>query len=237
MSFLKHSYILYRCPSLIITLTVNVIHMYLLHTAGTIPLIYSFVDVRNIATLLLFVAVAILLGVAIQRAKTGLFFALSLLILPYLPASNLFFPVGFVVAERILYLPSIGFCMLLSIIYQELISRGKKWTRLLKPVLLLFLIVHSVKTVQRNRDWVSEETLWKSAVPVNSNNCKVFTNLAKGYEHRNDSKMVLSLLQHALRLQPNVMIQWVNVAYVLKGQGRLQEAEEVYNIHNIKCLK
>ena len=27
------------------------------------------------------------------------------LILPFLPASNLFFPVGFVVAERILYMP------------------------------------------------------------------------------------------------------------------------------------
>ena len=33
------------------------------------------------------------------------FVALLFLILPFLPASNLFFPVGFVIAERILYLP------------------------------------------------------------------------------------------------------------------------------------
>ena len=38
--------------------------------------------------------------------------ALALIIVPFLPASNVFFRVGFVIAERILYLSSIGFCML-----------------------------------------------------------------------------------------------------------------------------
>jgi hypothetical protein len=30
---------------------------------------------------------------------------LALLVIPFLPASNLFFKVGFVVAERVLYIP------------------------------------------------------------------------------------------------------------------------------------
>lgn len=37
---------------------------------------------------------------------------LALTIIPFLPVSNLFFPVGFVIAERVLYLPSIGFLLL-----------------------------------------------------------------------------------------------------------------------------
>ena len=41
--------------------------------------------------------------------------SLALLVVPFLPASNLFFRVGFVVAERILYLPSVGFCMLVTL--------------------------------------------------------------------------------------------------------------------------
>lgn len=41
---------------------------------------------------------------------------LALLIFPFIPASNLFFPVGFVVAERVLYLPSAGFIVLLILI-------------------------------------------------------------------------------------------------------------------------
>lgn len=36
------------------------------------------------------------------------------LIIPYLPASNLFLPVGFIAAERALYLPSYGFCLLMA---------------------------------------------------------------------------------------------------------------------------
>lgn len=41
--------------------------------------------------------------------------ALCLLVLPFLPATNLFFYVGFVVAERILYVPSMGYCLLLAL--------------------------------------------------------------------------------------------------------------------------
>ena len=43
-----------------------------------------------------------------------------MIILPFLPASNLFFPVGFVVAERILYIPSMGYCLLVSLGYYSL---------------------------------------------------------------------------------------------------------------------
>lgn len=39
---------------------------------------------------------------------------LCITILPFLPASNLFFTVGFVLAERVLYIPSIGFCILVA---------------------------------------------------------------------------------------------------------------------------
>ena len=38
-----------------------------------------------------------------------------LLVVPFIPASNLFFRVGFVVAERVLYLPSAGYCLLVAL--------------------------------------------------------------------------------------------------------------------------
>jgi hypothetical protein len=40
---------------------------------------------------------------------------LSMLVIPFIPASNLFFPVGFVVAERVLYIPSMGFCIVVAL--------------------------------------------------------------------------------------------------------------------------
>lgn len=41
-------------------------------------------------------------------------FGLVLLVIPFLPASNLFFRVGFVIAERVLYLSSAGYCLILA---------------------------------------------------------------------------------------------------------------------------
>ena len=40
--------------------------------------------------------------------------SLGIMILPFIPASNIFFYVGFVVAERVLYIPSMGYCILVG---------------------------------------------------------------------------------------------------------------------------
>jgi hypothetical protein len=48
------------------------------------------------------------------RSRKIVLLALAMLVVPYLPSCNLIFTVGFVVAERVLYLPSMGFCLLLA---------------------------------------------------------------------------------------------------------------------------
>ena len=53
--------------------------------------------------------------------------SLALLVLPFMPASNLFFRVGFVVAERVLYLPSAGFCLLVALGATALQQYFRKW--------------------------------------------------------------------------------------------------------------
>jgi hypothetical protein len=40
-----------------------------------------------------------------EKRKAQIWTALLFMAIPFLPASNLLFPVGFVVAERILYIP------------------------------------------------------------------------------------------------------------------------------------
>ena len=190
----------------------------------------SVTDLRNLATVAIFVAIFILSLVALQREKTPTLLALSLLVLPYLPASNLFFPVGFVVAERVLYLPSMGFCMLVTSVYNGLMAKKKSAgfiQNFVKVTIISVLLIQSLKTVRRNRDWYNEETLWKSAITVNPMNAKVFTNFAKVFDRRNEIEKALALSEHALELQPGVMMQWVNVAFAHKSLGHLQEAEKV----------
>ena len=70
--------------------------------------------------------------------------ALAMMIGPFLPASNLLFPVGFVVAERILYLPSMGFCILLAFLLSKFGKHADK-------LMLVVVLCYAAKTVSRNR--------------------------------------------------------------------------------------
>lgn len=62
--------------------------------------------------------------------------AVFLMTMPFIPATNLLFPVGFVVAERVLYLPSMGFCLLVAMGIKK-IGRRSRMTKNMKRVWLL----------------------------------------------------------------------------------------------------
>ncbi|EEY58347.1 uncharacterized protein PITG_01003 [Phytophthora infestans T30-4] len=89
---------------------------------NTIPVIESIVDPRNIYTLFAYVIVAVGLRSAIlqlfgsSKAPPSSLFMMSIAfgVVPFIPASNMLFPVGTVVAERLLYFPSVGFCLLVG---------------------------------------------------------------------------------------------------------------------------
>ena len=70
---------------------------------------------------------------------------LALVVVPFLPASNIFFTVGFVVAERVLYLSSIGSC-LITVLGFTLLSKnhlGKKVSDVLIGRKFLFFFASS----------------------------------------------------------------------------------------------
>lgn len=95
--------------------------------------------------------------------------ALAVLVLTTLPATNLFFYVGFVVAERILYIPSIGFCLLVAVgAHHFRLRAGRPWARRLTSLLVAAtLLALSARTLLRNRDWYDEEALYRSGIPIN----------------------------------------------------------------------
>ena len=75
---------------------------------------------------------------------------LGLLFLPFMHATILLFPVSFVVAERVLYLPSMGFCLLVAFGCDKLFRRGGAARSLALAGLLATLLVHAGKTVTGN---------------------------------------------------------------------------------------
>ncbi|XP_072257327.1 protein O-mannosyl-transferase TMTC3 [Pyxicephalus adspersus] len=201
-------------------------------TMGTIPLVESFMDIRNLATLIFFILLGSLVVFSIRysgdSSKTVLM-GLCLLVLPFIPASNIFFPVGFVVAERVLYVPSMGFCMLVAHGWKKLASKsGLK--KLSWIFLALVLFTHAVKTFNRNWDWESEYTLFMSALKVNKNNAKLWNNVGHALENEKNYVKALRFFKQATHVQPDDIGAHMNVGRTYKNLNRSKEAEQSYLI-------
>ena len=203
---------------------------------GGVPTVTSLASPWNIATVSTLGAIATL-GMYSLRGKElhqkHVLFSLFLIIFPYLPASNLFFPVGFVVAERILYIPSMGICLLTAFgiwhVVQQAERKVAKWAVLIG--LGYLLVAYTVKTVQRNRDWYSDRRLYESAVHIFPENALMMNNLAVQYnETGNMTSEMEVLLATACRLAPNVTLPHVSLGRLLRDQERFSEAEKVYTI-------
>ncbi|XP_004928023.1 protein O-mannosyl-transferase Tmtc3 [Bombyx mori] len=194
-------------------------------TMGTVALVKSWRDPRNVATLAL---AAVLVAAAIHALRTrcsALSMGLALLVLPFLPASNLFFPVGFVVAERVLYMPSMGWCLLVAhgwrIVAQ---SRAK----LAAAALIFLLLAFSAKTYMRNWDWKTEYSIFASGLKVNRFNAKLYNNVGHALEAEGKYSEALDFFNTAVSVQPDDVGAHINVGRTYNHLGRYQEAEDAY---------
>ncbi|NXL75488.1 TMTC3 protein, partial [Leptocoma aspasia] len=201
-------------------------------TMGTIPLVESLLDVRNVATLTFFCFLGSLMVFSLRypgdSSKTVLM-ALCLIVLPFIPASNLFFPVGFVVAERVLYVPSMGFCILVAHGWKKL-SNKSVLRKISWVCLAAVLFTHALKTLHRNWDWESEYTLFMSALKVNKNNAKLWNNVGHALENEKNFERALQFFLQATQVQPDDIGAHMNVGRTYKNLNKTKEAEESYMI-------
>lgn len=197
------------------------------------PLLEGFTDSRNLATFCTFLGLGLLTAKAcltpnLPQSRT-LLMCLGWLVLPFLPASNLFFPVGFVVAERILYMPSMGYCLLVAYGYEQLKSRcTSHGRRLLQAALVALLLSHTSKTHQRNWDWRSEYSLFMSGVHVNQRNAKLYNNVGHALENEGRYEEALLYFQQAVHIQADDIGAHINVGRTYNNLKRYAEAEQAY---------
>lgn len=147
-------------------------------------------------------------------------------LLSFLPASNLMFTVGFVIAERVLYLPSAGFIIIVVLGIRRL-CLNYFVQRVVKICVLLLIVVHSIRTYQRSKEWSSELELFRSALKVCPNNAKVHYNLAKSLADIGHTQEAIDRYKHALLLHPRYDQAMNNLANILKDKNELEEARSL----------
>ncbi|XP_062511641.1 protein O-mannosyl-transferase TMTC2-like isoform X2 [Corticium candelabrum] len=155
--------------------------------------------------------------------------SLSLMVFPFLPATNFLFYVGFVVAERILYIPSAGFCLLVALGAEKLWMSAT--TKAMRKVILMgvlsVLLLFIMRTVRRNEDWQNEESLYRSGISVNP--AKAWGNLANVLKGSGRTDEAEAAYRNALSYRPNMADAHYNLGILLQEGTRYQEAIVSYN--------
>ncbi len=85
--------------------------------------------------------------------------------------SNVFFNIGTPLAERFLFMPSLGFCLILASILTNLISKIKLEAVL--GILLIISVLYSIRTITRNFDWKDNKTLFSNDIKISKNSVKM----------------------------------------------------------------
>jgi tetratricopeptide (TPR) repeat protein len=115
-------------------------------------------------------AVGFIAAVVMRRNRTAFFF-LMFAFVTLLPAANLLFPIGTIMAERLLYLPCAGVMLCVVMLAYRVLRR------LAPYVLCVLLAVLAIGTLARNADWRTDLTL--SAAAVNSQPMSYKTHLMR----------------------------------------------------------
>lgn len=92
----------------------------------------------------------------------------------------------------------------------------------------LFYIICAVlamRTIQRNFEWLNEETLFTSALDVCPNNAKVHYNIAKIAADRSNKQLALDEYKKAIKLNPEYEQAMNNLANLLREAKQFEKAE------------
>ncbi|CAH1129689.1 unnamed protein product [Ceutorhynchus assimilis] len=189
---------------------------------GSVPLVTSISDFRNFVTCFFFGLVILLTLRSIMDFEAlrhpPLILGLLLLVLPFLPASNLFVTVGFVIAERVLYIPSSGCILLVSYGIQILWTNCSKHRQTVLCFIILILVSSFLRTVIRNKDWKSRESLLRAGLQTLPHNAKMHYNYANFLRDSSFPELAKSHYYIALRLWPTYASAHNNLGTILNNK-------------------
>lgn len=201
--------------------TVVPIHLAVEYSYKQIPLVVRLGDARAIA------GIALLLGSVwiVWKEKEYAPGVLAWWIF-FLPAANLIFPIGTIMAERLAYLPSAGAALVLATWLAK-----RKRLRQRKP-LLLFLaalfIIYGGRTFVRNLVWTDTERFYTALVVDSPNSVRAHFGRGVYLASRGRDEEAVEAYERASEILPSFADAHFNRANALVRLGRTDEAIEEY---------
>jgi Flp pilus assembly protein TadD len=203
-------------------------HLSIDYSYASIPQASSLADPRVLCGMLVVAGVAAGMARAWTR-RPAVAFSLLLFALPLLPVSNLLFPIGTILAERLLYLPSAGACLLTGIAVAPWIEeRGPAPRRLALAGIAILAALLALRGLGRFRDWQDDRSIFAAAIRLYPDNVRAQFNYGAASERARDDAAAESAYRRAVSVWPQFSDAQYNLAGVLGRSGRWREATEAY---------
>ncbi len=183
------------------------------YSFNQIPVVASAFDPRLVVALAGFVALAVVLAACIRRAP-ALIWAAAFLFVPLALTANVLFPIGTIKAERLLYLPSFGWCLAGGWIAMQ--GRGRRGSGWSVAMIALVVAAYAGRTWVRNRDWQDNVTLFAATVQDSPASAKAHYNLGVAYDHAGLIEAAMPHFRQAFAIDPT----YADAAF---GVGRMYE--------------
>jgi len=150
------------------------------------------------------------------------FFSLSWFIITLLPQSNLY-PINAYMAEHWLYLPSIGFFLILAKGLSSLYRR--KESRIFSLIFVISLLaIYSYLTIRQNRYWKDPIVFYERTLRYAPESTKMLNNLGIAYFDMGRKEQGIALFNKAIKIDPADAYAYINLGYAYQQINKNKEA-------------
>ena len=188
-----------------------------------IPAITGITDPRGWLALAAF-GLFLWLFIRFTRRHDALFLALCLFWVPFFPVSNVLVPIGTIMAERLAYLPLLGFALALALALDTALAGSRRRPAALVAAVLI-LAALTARTATRNRDWRDDPTLFSAALEVVPRSSRVRLFLGRHCITAGEYEKGIDHLTRSLEIFPGNPEAMAEIGQGHIGRGELEEAE------------
>lgn len=158
------------------------------------------------------------------KKNRHVFFWLCFFLISLLPTLTPF-GVSWIVAERYVYLGSIGIFVVMAMFIQK-VSVMVKNEKASYAILAILILALGARTIIRNRDWQNQDTLWLAATRTSPSSPQNHNNLGDLYGRRGDFEKAVEEFKRAIELKPGYADAYHNLGNTYQQMGKVDEAIE-----------
>lgn len=194
------------------------------YSFNQIPLVTSWNDPRLTAGAALVAALCAAAAATWPRRRAISALVLSFLVL-WLPVSSIIVPIGTIMGERLMYLPSVAVVLLVGASIATIRDDARGLGTIFTAMLTTAVVVQVGLIVARNRVWRSQEALFADTVSRSPSSAKAHFNYGTALVETGDGQRAAEEFRRAVQIAPEYPEAHNGLGTILLSMRNLSEAE------------